>query len=583
MKPGFAYWLISGVLALAMLVSRLVTAPAQAQTQWYRHFQTSFNPATSILAIEVETPQPAELEYQLTYQHTVIGEPDPITEQVVGAQAVGVAPATIEIYLGTCSEYGCVPHNATEGALLFTGTVGQQPINDQWPVDFAPDQSWVSMILGRVFQDHNADGMLNGTDQALANWTVYLDDNFNQQLDSGEASTSSDLAGQYQFSEVALGVQHVCRVLPNDWTHTWPPSADQCYSLTSNENGEVFAGVDFGSRVVLPPSPAGPAVSSSTSPAQPPVCRAVASDKAPANLHIVSSDWQQVTIAWEPVSPATHYAVVVTRLSDGAQYGSPNVGNVTSYTIQGLTGGEQYRIEVLSINDCAPGPRASVLTGLVAGLPGIGQPSSAVSPKVLGAEQPAGFTIETELATLSAGVAGVTGSCSSFRWWWLTVVTAIVGLVMSRLLFGQSFFRKLVAAMSVFGSLVLLHRWQCQPWPWLIATGLVALILEVTMNMITITPPAGQHPARRPVSKAKPVAPPKPVAKTKVTKPKPSLSLLMRKPVAVKVKTEPTKVVPQVIKMPKIVTKVPAAPSLATTSMATRKRRRRRPVVRFFV
>jgi hypothetical protein len=222
----------------------------------------------------------------------------------------------------------------------------------------------------------------------------------------------------------------------------------------------------------------------------------------------------------------------------------------------------------------------------VAGLPGLGQAGATSPDRVLGAEQPAGFTIETELATLSAGMLpGLTGSCSSFEWWWLTIVTAIVGLVMSRLLFGQSFFRQLVAAMSVFGSLVLLYRWQCQPWPWLIATGLAALILEIIMNMITITPPAGQHPGRRSATKLVPVVPPKPIAKVKATKPKPkpSLGLLAKKPSSVKVKAETVKVIPQVIKMPKIVTKVPTAPSLATTSMATRKRRRRRPVVRFFV
>jgi hypothetical protein len=107
--------------------------------------------------------------------------------------------------------------------------------------------------------------------------------------------------------------------------------------------------------------------SGGTSPASPPVCNDGVPSSAPA-LSVTSVGTNTVSLSWTPVTPVTHYALVFTRTSDGAQYGSSNIGNVTSFTVQNLSGGANYTFEVFGVNGCAPGPRSSTVnTGNVPG------------------------------------------------------------------------------------------------------------------------------------------------------------------------------------------------------------------------
>lgn len=90
--------------------------------------------------------------------------------------------------------------------------------------------------------------------------------------------------------------------------------------------------------------------------ASPPVCTADAPSSAP-NVSITSVGANTVTLSWSQVSPVTHYGLIFTRNADGEQYGAPNIGNVTSYTVTNLSGGgANYTFQVFGVNDCAPGP-----------------------------------------------------------------------------------------------------------------------------------------------------------------------------------------------------------------------------------
>ena len=63
-----------------------------------------------------------------------------------------------------------------------------------------------SVIAGRVFQDNNADGTFNGADTGLSGQTVYLDENNNGVLDSGEPSTITDANGNFSFTGLPTGI-----------------------------------------------------------------------------------------------------------------------------------------------------------------------------------------------------------------------------------------------------------------------------------------------------------------------------------------------------------------------------------------
>jgi hypothetical protein len=98
-----------------------------------------------------------------------------------------------------------------------------------------------------------------------------------------------------------------------------------------------------------------------TSPPSTPQCTANPPSSAPV-VSITNVGTNTVTLSWSPVSPVTHYGLIFTRISDGAQYGAPNIGNVTSYTITQLSGGANYRFQIFGVNDCAPGPTSNLST-----------------------------------------------------------------------------------------------------------------------------------------------------------------------------------------------------------------------------
>jgi hypothetical protein len=132
--------------------------------------------------------------------------------------------------------------------------------------------------------------------------------------------------------------------------------------------------------------------SGSTTPATPPVCSATA-PTAVSNLRITNQGTNSVTLAWNAASPTSHYALIFTRVSDGEQYGASNIGNTTSYTINGISGQAQYRFEVFGVNDCQPGDRATITSTTIAG-PVLATRPTGNGGQVLGATTDAEFAEE---------------------------------------------------------------------------------------------------------------------------------------------------------------------------------------------
>ncbi|MCA9206564.1 MAG: hypothetical protein KDA59_26100, partial [Planctomycetales bacterium] len=106
-------------------------------------------------------------------------------------------------------------------------------------VDFGNFQ--VGTITGQKFNDLDGDGVKDGGEPGLMNWTIFLDTNNNGIHDGGDVSTMTDAAGNYVFTNLQPGAYNVREVQQGGWTQTTANPAT--INLTS---GAMIANVDFG-------------------------------------------------------------------------------------------------------------------------------------------------------------------------------------------------------------------------------------------------------------------------------------------------------------------------------------------------
>jgi hypothetical protein len=80
--------------------------------------------------------------------------------------------------------------------------------------------------------------------------------------------------------------------------------------------------------------------------------------QAPTHLVANRLDSGNISLTWDhSVSNHTGYLIAYGTSPGNYLYGAPDVGNVTSLTVQGLTYGAQYCFYVRSLNGCMPGGR----------------------------------------------------------------------------------------------------------------------------------------------------------------------------------------------------------------------------------
>jgi hypothetical protein len=196
---------------------------------------------------------------------------------------------------------------------------------------------------------------------------------------------------------------------------TMPVTAGNQY-----QDSELIFDLNTGLEIapIAPPSGAGDGTGTvlGTSTAQPPVCNAQPPSGAPS-VTITNIGVNTVSLSWTPVSPVTHYALIFTRNSDGAQYGSTNIGNVTSYTINGVSGGAGYTFQIFGVNDCAPGSRGTAVSGIIPG-PVLAARPTGPGGEVLGVEEDLEASPSPVASPTSAGlVAGATTQCVQWRYY----------------------------------------------------------------------------------------------------------------------------------------------------------------------
>jgi uncharacterized repeat protein (TIGR01451 family) len=91
----------------------------------------------------------------------------------------------------------------------------------------------------------NADAT-DGTDGTpLQYWTIFIDSNGNGELNLGETSTTTNVLGQYEFSNLKPDNYVVCEVVQEGWTQIFPSGQTNCHNVTLDP-GENDSGNDFG-------------------------------------------------------------------------------------------------------------------------------------------------------------------------------------------------------------------------------------------------------------------------------------------------------------------------------------------------
>ncbi len=244
----------------------------------------------------------------------------------------------------------------------------------------------------------------------------------------------------------------------------------------------------------------GSVAGTSTSIASPPRCDASAPTTAP-NVTITNVGTNTVSLSWTPVSPVTHYGITFTRTSDGAQYGSTNIGNVTSYTVTNLSGGANYTFQVFGVNDCAPGPLSNnAATGIVPG------PFIASRPTGPGGEV-LGVTTASPTPAASPGTQGevkgaeTAASCVQWRLYipWILLIMQFFFILASEYYFRKDhrWTKHYLAIGITLASIFIFYlirecqcyagqsflAWLCK-WYWLVALLLTGLVKAVSYAFI---------------------------------------------------------------------------------------------------
>jgi hypothetical protein len=81
------------------------------------------------------------------------------------------------------------------------------------------------------------------------------------------------------------------------------------------------------------------------------------------------AEGNSIILTWSGATwPVTGYIVAYGTSPDLMEYGNPNVGNITSYTVQKLSGGTTYYFKIKSLNGCMSGDFSNVLSATLGGV-----------------------------------------------------------------------------------------------------------------------------------------------------------------------------------------------------------------------
>lgn len=107
-------------------------------------------------------------------------------------------------------------------------------------------------ISGLVYNDLNANGVLDPEEPTASNITVYSDTNNNGKLDAGEPATVTDIFGNYTIGDLPAGTYKIRQVLRSGYMQTAPANG-YGHTITLAQ-GENQTGWKFGFAEIIPRS-----------------------------------------------------------------------------------------------------------------------------------------------------------------------------------------------------------------------------------------------------------------------------------------------------------------------------------------
>lgn len=158
--------------------------------------------------------------------------------------------------------------------------------------------------------------------------------------------------------KASQGTTHACQILTFTLTENTPtptPLVTTTLTPTPQVTATVTPTNPPGSTATptLPPPPSIP---------EPPQCPAQ-KPGAPI-LTSVQKNGTQAVLKWTSVSQATHYVIAYGTSPTNLQYGVPNTGNVTTYTISSLGANTTYYFTVYAVNDCMPSDGSTIVSSV---------------------------------------------------------------------------------------------------------------------------------------------------------------------------------------------------------------------------
>jgi hypothetical protein len=153
-------------------------------------------------------------------------------------------------------------------------------------------------------------------------------------------------------------------------------------------------------------------------------------DDLPAGLTATTQSASVIELNWTAAGDASTYNIAYGTAPDTYIYGATDIGDVSSYTVSGLSSGTTYYFRVYAVNSCGAGGSSNEASATTAGVLGAftaqgPAPGFNVLGEATESAQPESMKLQTpdEGGEETGQVKGEGTSCRWWNyWWWLPLV-----------------------------------------------------------------------------------------------------------------------------------------------------------------